>query len=1445
MIKQADDMTFETTDLDDLTGLMGRISFLRFLDEIVGKEQSKEEDCHFSVVYFNIQNFKLYNMTFGTEVGDQFLKAFADMLRTQFPGERIARFSGDHFVALTKREDLEEILTVIYEFCTKENLRIHTGIRIVDRELEGQLLCDQAKIACDALKKNAEKYYVYYSDELKEALERNLYIIENLDQAIAKGYVQVYFQPVIRALNGKLSSMEALTRWVDPERGLLTPAMFIPVLEEANLIYKLDLHVIRETGRMLRESLDQNLPVVPVSFNISRADFFAGNLFEELEMTIQKYALQREYLCVEITESILMSNKPLVMDALRKFHDAGYCVWMDDFGSGYSSLNLLKEFMFDELKIDMLFLRNLDEKGKQIIRTIVDMAKKLGIHTLAEGAETQEHVDFLREIGCEKIQGYYYGRPQPIDLLREHLQESGIEAESRVEAHLYEKAGQINVITDIPIAIFETEGTPLQMIYANPAYQEVLASIGGREEKELNAIIDQPNYAMFRKFQEFTKKVISCRDELALYYVDNGKKLRLKASTISGVQERYLIKASLENITFEDKSDDSAELDMMIRNLITLYSFVVQITPKEDRFVILEDVSNVEQVGKEQHGMISYMDSFIETRVYADDRARFRDYISGFLTEDFFEKNKKASYCNWFRIRQSNGDFKWKDITVLILKDATDSLMLCAKDAALEYFDDHLAALRRMVLRTQEMEDVENTPAQKDTHLWDELLKRSPVRFFAKDRDGHFITVSRAFMDFFGIRDASEIIGKKSEDFQLHVHAKKFQAMERAVLHKGETLRNQMDLCVSDGVIHSIIVNLFPFYRDGSVDGMFGYFWDENPLNKEMTRADSLVHLDGDTGWLNLFGATVTGNEFYKSLHSDRQQFYAILIDIPELKEMYEKYGSEKVNEILPILTERLKEVCAVNVVQARIDLSRFLFLLQTEDEQKVTDFRMQLCDEINSIHSLRGYPCTFFAQSVQASGAEVDSFDRFILMLQTKLSMQEDLRKNGRKHRQMVSLELEKFDEMENRIYLSDPDTYELLYVNYAGMKDLNLSSRRDYEGKKCFEVIAGEKSPCEVCTNSIIRRKRVYEWNYHNPLVGKDYKLCDTMAMYDGKPVHCTVGSCLSDSSMEKWQAMSYHEMVANDVISIALRESDPNMGIRKLLERINFALKARKTFIFEGNIHDKMTNTYVWDANYGSGRMARMMDLPAEVRHTMREVFSFSNEFKVKKLELIREDLPFLYQYLKDEKTDSAIAFPIRQEDEILGIMGIINPSEESFYGGGLFLRTMMRFIDILMKNRDIMQQLDSVSKRDDLTGVMNRRAYNELQANHKVTSPAAIIYADVNGLKEVNDTQGHKAGDALIRAAANVMSSLAGSEYVFRMGGDEFLIVTLVRDREEANTFCDRLLKAFEKEGLSVAIGMKYSSGAGDEINPLVIEADQRMYIMKEKMHQQMKEKKKTR
>ena len=409
------------TITDELTGLPNTHRF----DELV-KEYFEEHDpaeSNLVYIFLNVDSFRTYNDRYGYEGGNELLKYVGSLVKESFPGEPCCRTSDDHFTVLTGADGFEKKLEAMNEklkekYKNESYLAIKAGIyRPKNKDADPKLEMNHARFACGLLKNKGDKFIEEYDDEKAKSYHLRQYVLNNIDRAVKEGYIKVLFQPVVWAEDGELCGCEALARWIDPEVGFLSPGVFIPVLEECRQIHKLDRCIYETVCRTLREAMDAGKPAFPVSLNFSRLDFELMDVVAELEGLVEKYNIPRDYLHVEITESAISDDTDLLKNTMDTLHKKGYSIWLDDFGSGYSSMNVLKDYDFDLLKIDMVFLRNFEgnQNSRKIIKSILELAKSLDMKTLTEGVETKEAVDFLHDAGCGRLQGYYYGKPMTYD----------------------------------------------------------------------------------------------------------------------------------------------------------------------------------------------------------------------------------------------------------------------------------------------------------------------------------------------------------------------------------------------------------------------------------------------------------------------------------------------------------------------------------------------------------------------------------------------------------------------------------------------------------------------------------------------------------------------------------------------------------------------------------------------------------------------------------------------------------------------------------------------------------------------------------------------------------------------------------------------------------------------------------------------------------------------
>ena len=429
-------------DTDQLTGLFSMSFFYHKVQMMLASPESWRQDISF--IHFDIPNFKLYNERYGFKKGDELLCDLARVIRENFSGGIVARFSDDHFVVCCcgRRDSVIPKVEAVYRGVLmsddpNKKVRIKAGIyHMEDRRPEIGLACDHARLACNSIKGRHDLNYCVYDEMLRDNLKKQQYVVDHIDEAIEKEYIQVYYQPVIRVNSGEVCGYEALVRWKDPRLGMLSPGDFIETLEQFHLIHLVDKYVIRRVCKdyvMLKEA---GKPVVPVSINISRLDFELCDIFGKVEETRAEYDVPRNMIDLEITESALNDNVGFIKSECDKMRKLGYHIWLDDFGSGYSSLNTIVEYPFDVMKLDLVFLRSLDKnpKTKKLMGYIISGARGMGLSPLCEGVETETHFEILKELGCERAQGYFFGKPMPLEEALENISRKGLSWEKQPES---------------------------------------------------------------------------------------------------------------------------------------------------------------------------------------------------------------------------------------------------------------------------------------------------------------------------------------------------------------------------------------------------------------------------------------------------------------------------------------------------------------------------------------------------------------------------------------------------------------------------------------------------------------------------------------------------------------------------------------------------------------------------------------------------------------------------------------------------------------------------------------------------------------------------------------------------------------------------------------------------------------------------------------------------
>lgn len=403
---------------DELTGLYNK----QFFISNVANCLHQQPDARFDLMCVGIERFRLINESFGSEKGDELLRYIAKLLQSAQRPIYAARFSADLFFLLVPHRSYydPELLKAWYrrvnEFPINMDIKLHCGIyEIDDPELPVSVMCDRTQLASEKNKGVYDTPYSLYDSSLRQKLLDEQFITSNMQTALKEGQYHVYYQPKYDLNNERIAGAEALVRWIHPERGMISPGIFIPVFERSGFISELDHYVWETACRDIRSWIDKGLSPIAVSINVSRADIYNPNLSKILLDLLSKYQIPIKYLHLEITESAYTDNPEQIIIEVDKLRKLGFIVEMDDFGSGYSSLNMLAEMPVDVLKLDMRFIQNEAAKssGRGILSFVISLAKWLDLAVVAEGVETGEQIAMLRSMDCNYVQGFYYARPMP------------------------------------------------------------------------------------------------------------------------------------------------------------------------------------------------------------------------------------------------------------------------------------------------------------------------------------------------------------------------------------------------------------------------------------------------------------------------------------------------------------------------------------------------------------------------------------------------------------------------------------------------------------------------------------------------------------------------------------------------------------------------------------------------------------------------------------------------------------------------------------------------------------------------------------------------------------------------------------------------------------------------------------------------------------------------
>ena len=561
---------------DALTGLYKKEKFIEEMEEML--ERNPEDK--FVLIRLDIYKFQLINAFYGMDEGDGLLKKMADRLRCgakKYKNKRYCHAEADVFYIcrtyVSEENVIEEVSGIrqeLNDYRSDYDIVPVFGIYVIqDRTIPISEMMDCANLASKKCKGNYMRNYSFYTEEMSESIVREQRIVNSMNTALEEEQFVLYLQPKYDLHNNEIDGAEVLVRWKSPEKGMISPGDFIPVFERNGFIMKLDFYVWDHACQLIRKWLDEGRKPYPISVNISRVSLYNPNLVNIIVGLIEKYELSASMLQLELTESAYTSNPMAIKEALEKLQKRGFAILMDDFGSGYSSLNVLKDIAVDILKIDMKFMSDCDMPGRSenILASVVRMAKWLNMPVIAEGVEKEEQVNFLRGIGCEYVQGYYFAKPMPIEDYEKRafggsaFHASSSKGEMGNVDSLWTSTSQMEMLFSNmlqAVVVYEYDANGVDIIRVNDAYYDLFGykDLDSYNKYFLNNVEEVYKKDIHHAFEEAvrTEGVAECEFMRCL---EKGRTIwiNMKLKYVSLVGKKHVIFGLLNDITTQKEVD--------------------------------------------------------------------------------------------------------------------------------------------------------------------------------------------------------------------------------------------------------------------------------------------------------------------------------------------------------------------------------------------------------------------------------------------------------------------------------------------------------------------------------------------------------------------------------------------------------------------------------------------------------------------------------------------------------------------------------------------------------------------------------------------------------------------------------------------------------------------------------------------------------------------------
>ncbi|MEE8716554.1 MAG: EAL domain-containing protein [Coriobacteriales bacterium] len=745
--------------------------------ELAPGEAAGTARTSFYVLYFGVVDVERLYFTFEGKVRERAMASVGEVLTDRFGSGRVCRADRDGFVALVGADVADEAISGSY---ARVAAVLPDGAVVCrvgafvwsDAEVSPLTAADRARLASRLISNRADHHVATYDPAMEARRDLDDYVRENFDRALEQGWIRPHFQPIVRLLTGEVCAAEALARWEDPKLGVLEASDFVLTLKRSGMVARLDRHILRESCRAFAENVAAGGIAIPFSVNLSRYDFDSGDPVRLLEDALEEFAVPRDMVFVEMSEKGVAAGGRGVVDGMRRLREDGIGIWIDDFGGGYSTLGVLKDEGVGVIKLDWSLQYDVSEHGESVVSSLTDMGKRLGKMCLAEGVETESQARYLRDIGCELAQGYYFGMPEPFDAFMRHARERGIERPDIEWRRYLNRGSALDFPLDRAFAIFEYTVSELHFVYANRRFDRVLEALGIPTLGDLEAranVSDLPDSGSLRASIE---RAITAGTVASFCLLLGDRYARISLERVAVHRGRYLMRLFAQDVSTDDASSDGDESAVAaMSHIVQLFDCVLTVNLTKNVARVISLNAGYEWVFRSMGGIDSLRRQAVLESIHPGDRKRYLAFTDVGTIIARIGASRRSILCDCFRMRGEDGTYAWKTHMALYVPQGHDDVLLyCIRDFDLDLVDRVRVLTRSdaysLLSGGDEVLEIASdlgreTSSERLTkaRLWDDLMAGVPLPVFFSDVRGRLLAASKGFLEYFGLDTGSDALG--------------------------------------------------------------------------------------------------------------------------------------------------------------------------------------------------------------------------------------------------------------------------------------------------------------------------------------------------------------------------------------------------------------------------------------------------------------------------------------------------------------------------------------------------------------------------------------------------------------------------------------------------------------------------------------------------------------